>query len=87
MLRYAYELVLVDLGAILAPRSFATIQHLIRNMRIESALAVTDPKQAQADDQTIAGELLDETGCELLGLIENRTNTAHAKTPRSKGRK
>ena len=45
-------------------------------MRIESAIAVTDPKHAGADDFTVAGELLDETGCELLGLIENRTNSA-----------
>lgn len=74
VLRYAYEIVLVDLGAILAPRSFSTVSHLIRNMRIESAIAVTDPKHAQADDFTVAGELLDETGCELIGLIENRTN-------------
>jgi len=77
VLRYAYEIVLVDLGAILAPRSFNTVSHLIRNMRIDSAIAVTDPKHAQADDFTIAGELLDETGCELVGLIENRTNPTH----------
>ena len=74
--RYAYDVVLVDFGAVLAPRSFATISHLIRNMRIEAAVAVTDPKHAERDDLTIAGELLDETGCELLGVIENRTNLA-----------
>lgn len=76
VLRYAYDLVLVDLGAILAPRSFATMSHLIRNMRINTAVAVTDPKHAERDDFTVAGELLDESGCELLGLIENRTNQA-----------
>lgn len=76
VLRYAYQIVLVDLGAILAPRSFNTVSHLIRNMRIETAVAVTDPKHAQADDFTVAGELLDETGCELVGLIENRTRSA-----------
>jgi Mrp family chromosome partitioning ATPase len=72
VLRYAYEIVLVDLGAILAPRSFLTMSHLIRNMRIEAAVAVTDPKHAERDDFAVAGELLDETGCELLGIIENR---------------
>jgi Mrp family chromosome partitioning ATPase len=76
VLRYAYEIVLVDLGAILAPRSFATISQLLRNMRIEAAVAVTDPKHARPDDFNVAGELLDETGCQLLGLIENRTNSA-----------
>jgi Mrp family chromosome partitioning ATPase len=72
VLRYAYEIVLVDLGAILAPRSFVTISHLIRNLRIDAAVGVTDPKHAERDDLAVAGELLDETGCELLGLIENR---------------
>lgn len=76
VLRYAYDLVLVDLGAILAPRTFNTVSHLIRNMRIGTAVAVTDPKHAEADDFTVAGELLDETGCELLGLIENRAHSA-----------
>jgi Mrp family chromosome partitioning ATPase len=77
VLRYAYDLVLVDLGAVLAPRSFATVSHLIRNMRIDAAIAVADPKHAEPDDASIAGELLDETDCELLGLIENRTSMAH----------
>lgn len=76
VLRFAYEIVLVDLGAILAPRSFATIGQLIRGMRIASAVAVTDPKHAQPNDLAVAGELLDETGCELIGLIENRINSA-----------
>jgi Mrp family chromosome partitioning ATPase len=76
VLRYAYDMVIVDLGAILAPRSFATMSHVLRNMRIEAAIAVTDPKHAEADDFAVAGELLDESGCELLGLIENRTHAA-----------
>ncbi len=75
VLRFAYDVVLVDLGAVLAPRSFATISHLVRNMRIETAVAVTDPKHAEQDDFTVAGELLDEIGCELLGLIENRSTS------------
>ena len=74
VLRYAYDLVLVDLGAVLAPRTYATMSHLIRNMRIDAALMITNPQNAKTDDLTIAGELLDETGCELLGMIENRTN-------------
>ncbi len=76
VLRYAYDVVLVDLGAVLAPRSYATMSHLIRNMRIDAALMITNPRNAEPDDLTIAGELLDETGCELLGVIENRTNSA-----------
>jgi Mrp family chromosome partitioning ATPase len=76
VLRYAYDVVLVDLGAVLAPRSYATMSHLIRNMRIDAALMITNPRNAKVDDLTIAGELLDETGCELLGMIENRTKNA-----------
>jgi Mrp family chromosome partitioning ATPase len=76
VLRYAYDVVLVDLGAILAPRTFNTVSHLIRNMRIATAVAITDPKHAESDDFTVAGELLDETGCELLGLIENRAHSS-----------
>jgi Mrp family chromosome partitioning ATPase len=72
VLRYAYDVVLVDLGAVLAPRSFGTMSQLIRNMRIDAAVAVADPKHAERDDLTVAGELVDETGCELLGVIENR---------------
>lgn len=71
VLRYTYDVVLVDLGAVLAPRTYATMGHLIRNMRIDATLLITNPRKAKADDLTIAGELLDETGCELLGVIEN----------------
>jgi Mrp family chromosome partitioning ATPase len=74
VLRYAYDVVLVDLGAVLAPRTYATMSQLIRNMRIDAALMITNPRKAEPDDLTIAGELLDETGCELLGMIENRIN-------------
>jgi Mrp family chromosome partitioning ATPase len=71
VLRYAYELVLVDLGAILAPRSQPAALNLVGNMRIESALVVTRP---DADLHIIetAARLLEEHGCELLGTIENR---------------
>jgi Mrp family chromosome partitioning ATPase len=72
VLREAYDLVLLDLGALLAPRAFSTIDHLLRNMRIDAAVAVSDPRHAAADDLKIAGELLEESGCELLGVIENR---------------
>jgi len=72
VLRYAYDVVLVDLGAVLAPRTYVTMSHLVRNMRIDAAVAVIDPRHAEPDDLTIAGELLDECGCELLGVIENR---------------
>ena len=59
-------------GAVLEPGSYAAISLLVRNMTIDAAVAVSSPLTAVADDVTIAGQLLDEDGCELLGVIENR---------------
>jgi Mrp family chromosome partitioning ATPase len=71
VLRYAYELALVDLGAILASRSQPAVLELVGNMRIDVALLVTRP---EADPRAVeaAAHLLDGHGCELLGTIENR---------------
>jgi Mrp family chromosome partitioning ATPase len=72
VLRYAYDVVLLDLGAILAPGSFATTIHLLANMRIDGALLVTDRRQTDESDLAMAADLLKEHGCEPLGTIENR---------------
>ncbi len=75
VLRYAYDLVLVDLGTLFAPRSQPTLLQLVGNMRIDAALAVTRP---DADPQSVqsAAALLDGQGCELLGTIENRLSVS-----------
>jgi len=72
VLRAAYDLVLIDLGSLLEPGSYAAISLLVRNMTIDAALAVASPHTAEADELTIAGQLLEEDGCELLGVVENR---------------
>jgi Mrp family chromosome partitioning ATPase len=72
VLRYAYDLVLLDLGAILAPSSFATTVHLLQNMQIDGALLIADPRQTDESDLAMAADLLQEHGCEPLGTIENR---------------
>ena len=72
VLRYAYDVVLLDLGAILAPSSFATTVHLLRNMSIDSALLVADRRHSDQSDLSMASELLKENGCQPLGIIENR---------------
>jgi Mrp family chromosome partitioning ATPase len=72
VLRYAYDLVLLDLGAILAPSSFATTVHLLQNMQIDGALLIADPRQTEQSDLAMAADLLQEHGCEPLGMIENR---------------
>ncbi len=71
VLRYAYDIALVDLGTICAPRSQPTVLELIGNMRMDAALVVTRPHAAPDIIQSTAG-LLDGQGCELLGTIENR---------------
>jgi Mrp family chromosome partitioning ATPase len=72
VLRYAYDAVLLDLGAILAPESFAATVHLLENMRIDSALLVADPRHTDQSDLAIAANLLQEHACQPLGIIENR---------------
>jgi Mrp family chromosome partitioning ATPase len=72
VLRHAYRIVLVDLGPILDPEAFAATGQLVRSMRIDAAVLVTDAHRADAGDLASAGELLSENGCELLGAIENR---------------
>jgi Mrp family chromosome partitioning ATPase len=72
VLRYAYDVVLVDLGAILAPKSFATTVHLLQNMRIDGALLVADRRHTDEGDLAMATDLLKELDCEPLGIIENR---------------
>jgi Mrp family chromosome partitioning ATPase len=76
VLRTAYDLVLVDLGALLAPGAYTALSHLLRLMPIEAAIVVTNPRTADAHDTAVVGDLLEEDGCELLGVIENRTNSA-----------
>jgi Mrp family chromosome partitioning ATPase len=72
VLRYAYDVVLLDLGAILAPSSFAATVHLLENMRIDGALLVADRRHTDQSDLAMAADLLNEHGCEPLGVIENR---------------
>jgi len=69
----AYDLVLVDLGAILEPLSQASILELVRNMRIDSTVVVTAPQPTDPHELDLVGQLLSQRGCRLLGTIENRT--------------
>jgi Mrp family chromosome partitioning ATPase len=72
VLRYAYDVVLLDLGAILAPSSFAATVHLLDNMRVDGALLVADRRHTDQSDLAMAADLLNDHGCEPLGVIENR---------------
>jgi Mrp family chromosome partitioning ATPase len=74
-----YDLVLIDLGAMLDPLSQATTLELMRNMRMNAAVAVTSPEPSDPRELGLVGQLLAQRGCALLGTIENRVPaTSHA---------
>jgi hypothetical protein len=45
---------------------------LVRNMRIDVALAVSGPDEADPRDVACVAEYLGQRSCNLLGIIENR---------------
>jgi Mrp family chromosome partitioning ATPase len=71
-LRERYELALVDLGAFFDPRSQPVALELARNMGIDAVLAVAGPQPVDERDIATLAEHLHNSGCELLGIIENR---------------
>lgn len=70
----AYDLVLVDLGAIFEPLSQACTLELVRNMRMDAALVVTGPGPGDPRELGVVAQLLRQRGCEPLGTIENRVS-------------
>lgn len=72
VLRYAYDLVLVDLGAFFDPDSQPSVLELVRSLGIDAVLAVAGPTPADPRDLATVAEYLGQSGCELLGTIENR---------------
>jgi len=70
----SYDLVLVDLGAVLEPLSQAGILELVRNMRMDAAVAVTGPQPFDPRELDLVGQLLSQRGCTLLGAIQNRVS-------------
>jgi Mrp family chromosome partitioning ATPase len=72
-LRQAYQLVLVDLGAFFDPGSQPLALELVRQMEIDAVLAVAAPGGADPRDLATVAEYLGLSGCELLGVVENRT--------------
>ena len=86
LLRQRYELVLVDLGAFFDPRSQPVAMELARSMGIEAALVVAGPNPVDPRDLATVEEHLNHSGCELLGVIENRVvanddNEVHTPLP------
>lgn len=71
-LRNSYDIVLVDLGPFFDPDSQPITLELIRNMRLDAAIAVAGPQGADPRDLATLAAYLDPISCELIGTIENR---------------
>jgi Mrp family chromosome partitioning ATPase len=71
-LRNSYDVVLVDLGTFFDPIWQPAALNLVREMRIEAAVAVTGPEQNDDRDFDTIARHLQKSGCELLGTIINR---------------
>ena len=76
VLRHAYDLVLIDLGPFFDPTSQPVVLELVRNMGIDSLVAVSGPRPADPRDIATINEYLEPSGCELMGTIENRVAPA-----------
>jgi Mrp family chromosome partitioning ATPase len=72
VLRHAYDLVLFDLGTFFDPASQPVVLELVRNMGIDTVVAVAGPQPADPRDMTTVTEYLEPLGCQLMGTIENR---------------
>lgn len=71
VLRYAYDLSLIDLGAFFAPDGRASMLEVVRSMRLDGAIAVAGPDPADPRDLDTLAEQLKQNGCQLLGVVEN----------------
>jgi len=72
VLRHAYDHVLIDAGAFLSKSSQPVAVELLRNMGIDSVIAVTGPRLNESAEVSALADQLARIGCEFLGTIENR---------------
>jgi Mrp family chromosome partitioning ATPase len=72
VLRHAYDLVLIDLGAFFDPTSQPVLLELVRNMGIDTVIAVAGPESADPRDMATITEYFEPLNCQLMGTIENR---------------
>lgn len=77
VLRHAYDLVLIDLGTFFDPTSQPVVLELVRNMGIDTVIAVAGPESADPRDMATITEYLEPLHCQLMGTIENRTPQPH----------
>jgi len=71
VLRHAYDHVLLDVGPYGDTAWQSLLFELMRNMGVDAAIAVTTARAEQRDINALADKLI-LSGCEFLGIIENR---------------
>jgi Mrp family chromosome partitioning ATPase len=72
VLRHAYDLAILDLGAFFDPVSQPTLLELVANMGVDAVVAIAGPEPADRRDIETIVEHLGHRNCELLGVIQNR---------------
>jgi Mrp family chromosome partitioning ATPase len=72
-LRQSYEWTFIDLGTFFDPISQPAALDLVRHMRIDIAIGITTPRHRDPRDVETAAFHLGQFGCDLVGVIENRT--------------
>lgn len=80
VLRHAYELVLIDAGAAGDPAAQPILEMLARNLGLDAAIAVSGPEPSMQEIDSLA-DMLSRSGCELLGIIENRVPNDTSSAP------
>jgi Mrp family chromosome partitioning ATPase len=72
VLRHAYDMAIIDLGTFFDPASQPIVLELVRNMGIDSVVAVVGAEPVDRRDLATVVDYLEPIGCQILGTIENR---------------
>jgi len=72
VLRHAYDMAIIDLGTFFDPASQPIVLELVRNMGIDSVVAVVGAEPVDRRDLATMVDYLEPIGCQILGTIENR---------------
>lgn len=76
VLRHTYDLALIDIGTFFDPVSQPIVLDLVRNMGIDSVVAVAGGEPADPRDLATIHEYFEPSDCQLIGTIENRVTQA-----------
>lgn len=71
VLRYEYEVVLIDLGTMLSEKQDPGMLPLVETMRIDASLLVANANSRGDHDRTRVTRTLEKIRCPVLGVVEN----------------